>query len=116
MKCPNCGEKLENGARYCNKCAAIFPKPLYEERELDRYTEEDGEEKEESTRSHADKPNGNGFLNMLFYLISAFMPIMGVIFYFVLRKKNPKVAKLCLIIATMLFAISLIINTVNGLF
>ncbi len=100
MKCPECGEKLENGARYCNKCAAIFPKPLYEEEPEVKVVEAKEvivEKTEEKRTKKSSMPK------IWYYFLSAFIPFAGLIFYFIYKKEDPKLANTCLTIFIVVF-------------
>ncbi len=107
MKCPECGEKLENGARYCNKCAAIFPKPLYEEepeekKEIAEVVDEGAPEEENAQKKYPPE--------IWLYIISALIPFAGIVTYFIYKKNNPKVARNCLIISVVIFIIGRLMN------
>ncbi len=108
MKCPNCKANLENGARYCNKCAAIFPKPLYEKEvdtkpELKEETREPIDKVDEADRN---QEKGNVFFNILLYIISAVSPIIGIGLYYYYKNKRPKMANICLVLGILSFVIS----------
>ncbi len=111
MKCPNCKAYLENGARYCNKCAAIFPKPLYEEKEETKQevTTEYKSEKKEEVDSKGIDEKGNVFFNILLYIISIASPIIGIALYYYYKNKRPKSANIFLMLGILSFIISGII-------
>ncbi len=177
MKCPECRENLEIGARYCNKCCAIFPKPLGQEdkkniieerydlnnfminteenypknndendeyvnynhiEESADYDEEEYDDKEyeiEQTQKHKyelhdvlkkelekrketdieiekneKEINKKNHIKYICYTLSATIPFMGFILFFILRKKNPKIAKNCIYISII---ITFILNKIN---
>lgn len=75
MYCPNCGEPIPDGARFCAKCG----------------TSVNGDYPNETYRNSPSYNNDNGSFGWA--VLGFFIPLIGLILYLVWKDEKPKSAK-----------------------
>lgn len=107
MYCIKCGTKQEEGEKFCPKCGTPF---IVE----DNFISES--ESEINLRQEANKDFKVRFKEGLYVAFSLIVPLLGLIFYFIKRKNDKKLAKsilICAIIGVVFNAVVYYNNSSN---
>lgn len=100
MFCGNCGNKLNNGAKFCPSCGS----PVQNSKV--------GTNAQVNNTSNNNQVVGDK-VNVLFVISSFLVPILGLIFFARDKDKNPKNAKACGIAGIAGFALNIVIMVIS---
>lgn len=110
MFCGNCGNKLNEGAKFCPSCGSSVPSNV-----KNKSTETEVKQ----TNAHLAPVNklnydvdGGSKVNVLFVICSFIVPILGLIFFAKDKDSNPKNAKACGIAGISGFALNIVVTIV----
>lgn len=138
IDCPNCNKQVPEGTKFCPSCGAQIPEPTKNDVPQGAPVTHQGYVRGENPYQQVNNPQYPNVnrqtpynqpnmvqedkTNVGLCVLSVFVPLFGIIYYFCIRKKRPKEAKGCLkaglISAGVSILLSIIITfvTVGGMF
>ena len=106
MYCKHCGNQLPDGALYCPSCGASNKDDYFDEPVKDVYSYSTND-----AQSTSDGDTGR----FAWAVLGFFVPIAGLILYFVLRRNKPRTAKKALIGAIVGFAVEVTVSIIYAI-
>jgi len=117
LKCELCGQALTKDLRYCPVCGQ--ENPHYQGEEQKTYApqpqQQSGNQYYSQTSRQSKTSNNEDSGSIGFGILSFFIPLVGIILYFVWKNDRPKAAKSCLIGAASAFILAILSNVLLGL-
>ena len=97
MYCSKCGNKQENGEKFCSQCGSPFLVDEHQTSSVNDTIKINVQESSNIETNNKNKTFAEKLKDGLYVGVALIIPILGLIFYFVKRKKDKALAKSILI-------------------